>query len=68
MVDVHAKPLTVENLTNSLAQIELWVKAIRVALSSLDPSQTISLSKKEATLWEGPHAPLRTTRECPPPE
>jgi hypothetical protein len=62
------KPLTVENLTNSLAQIELWIKAIRVALSKLPADTTLSLSTKEASIWKGDYAPLRTTRECPPPE
>jgi hypothetical protein len=61
--------VTVENLTNSLAQIEIWVKAVRAALSSLDPKLEIRLSSPELRVWtEDEMSPIRTGRECPPPE
>ena len=62
------KPVTVEHLTNSLAQIELWVHACRLALAKLDKSMEIRLSPKELEVWKGPNSPLKTTRECPPPD
>jgi hypothetical protein len=62
----QVKSVTVEHLTNSLAQIELWITAVRQALSALDPKLEIAL--REGEYWEGEHAPIRTTRNCPPPE
>lgn len=60
--------VTVEHLTNSLGQIEVWVKAVRKALSSLDPKTEITLeSDKEAKKWAG-ESPLLTGKSCPPPD
>lgn len=60
--------VTVRHLVNSLAQIELWAKAVRKALASLDPNTVLHLTPDEEKQWEGAYAPLKTTRECPPPE
>lgn len=60
--------VTVEHLTNSLGQIEVWVKAVRKALSSLDPKTEITLeSGKEAEKWARESAIL-TGKSCPPPD
>ena len=61
--------LTVEHLTNSLAQIELWVKAVRTALATIHPKTEISVSDKELRVWtETAYSPIKTSRECPPPD
>ena len=66
---MERKVITVENLTNSLGQIEIWVKAVRKALSTLEPKQEIRLSETQLRLWtDTASSPLRTTRECPPPD
>ena len=44
-------PLRVEHLVNSLGQIELWCRAVRQALSSLDPKLELDLSRNTAKLW-----------------
>jgi hypothetical protein len=63
------KALTVENLINSLAQIELWIKAVRAALHTLPPDTTLNLTSAQIKAWTStPMSPLRTGRECPPPE
>jgi hypothetical protein len=62
------EPLRVEHLINSLGQIELWVRAVRSALSSLPKEMEVTLSTDAAKLWRGAEAPLRTRRECPPPD
>jgi hypothetical protein len=64
----YDEPLTVEHLINSLGQIEIWTKAVRRALSSLDPKTELRLSDPVAKLWRGDESPLRTRRECPPPD
>jgi hypothetical protein len=64
----YDEPLTVEHLINSLGQIEIWTKAVRRALSSLDPKTELRLSGSVAELWRGAESPLRTRRECPPPD
>ncbi len=64
----YDEPLTVAHLINSLGQIEIWTKAVRRALSSLDPKMELRLSDTVAELWRGAESPLRTRRECPPPD
>ena len=64
----YDEPLTVANLINSLGQIEIWTRAVRKALSSLDPKMELRLSDNAAELWRGAESPLRTRRECPPPD
>jgi len=64
----YDEPLTVAHLINSLGQIEIWTKAVRRALSSLDPKTELRLSDPVAELWRGAESPLRTRRECPPPD
>lgn len=60
--------VTVEHLTNSLGQIEVWVKAVRKVLSNLDPKTEITLeSGKEAEKWER-ESPILTGKSCPPPD
>jgi hypothetical protein len=66
---MESKKVTVENLTNSLAQIEQWVKAVRAALETMNPRTEIQLSDKLIRDWtETPMSPIKTARECPPPE
>ena len=61
--------VTVENLTNSLAQIELWVNAVRLALSGLNPEMELPMRRDQAKRWFGTSvAPLRVGKDCPPPE
>jgi hypothetical protein len=69
-MESSTKPtVTVENLTNSLAQIEIWIKAVRAALSTMNPKQEINLRNKELQAWtEGKFSPIKTGRECAPPE
>ena len=68
-MDQKPDVVTVENLTNSLAQIEIWVRAVRKALAGMDPKQQVSLSAKDIKEWtETPSSPIRTSRECPPPD
>ena len=64
----YEEPLTVQHLINSLGQIEIWTKAVRRALSSLDPKTELRLSSQAAELWRGSEAPLRVRRDCPPPD
>ena len=64
----YEEPLTVRHLINSLGQIEIWTKAVRRALSSLDPNMELTLSSNAAELWRGSEAPLRVRRDCPPPD
>jgi hypothetical protein len=59
--------VTVEHLTNSLGQIEYWIKAVRTALASLDPNMELSLANKDAKQWVG-ESPILTGKHCPPPE
>lgn len=66
---MERKVITVANLTNSLGQIEIWVKAVRKALSTLPPTQEIRMEEPQLKLWtDTASSPLRTTRECPPPD
>jgi hypothetical protein len=66
---MERKVITVANLTNSLGQIEIWVKAVRKALSTLPPTQEIRMEEAQLKLWTDTAAsPLRTSRECPPPD
>jgi hypothetical protein len=60
--------VTVEHLTNSLAQIELWVNAVRMALSGLDPKTVLPLAGREGRRWAGKISPIRIDKDCPPPE
>ena len=61
--------VTVENLTNSLAQIELWVNAVRLALSGLNPEMELPIRRDQAQRWAGTSvAPLRVGKDCPPPD
>ena len=59
--------VTIEHLTNSLYQIELWIKAVRQALSSLDPKMAVPVSGREAEQWKV-ESPILTGKSCPPPE
>lgn len=66
---MEPRKVTVENLTNSLAQIEIWVKAVRTALASLDPKLEIDLKSADLMGWtETRYSPIKTSRECPPPD
>ena len=68
-MEQKAVVVTVENLTNSLGEIQIWVRAVRKALAGLDPKQQVQLAPKDLKEWTAtPSSPLRTTRECPPPE
>jgi hypothetical protein len=60
--------VTVEHLTNSLGQIEIWIKAVRRVLSKLDPKMQITVSgEKEADQWSR-ESPIFTGKSCPPPD
>jgi hypothetical protein len=61
--------ITVENLLNSLGQIEIWIKAVRTALATLDKKQELRLPATMLAEWtKTAVSPLRTSRECPPPD
>ena len=60
--------ITIRHLTNSLAQIELWVNAVRVALSGLNPNVVLPLGAREGSRWSGRLSPIRIDKDCPPPE
>lgn len=64
----ETRALTVRHLTNSLSQICLWIDGIVVALKTLPPETELHLPAKAVKLWTGNQTPLRTTKECPPPE
>jgi hypothetical protein len=59
--------VTIEHLTNSLAQIEYWIKAVRLALGRLDPKAEIVLAAPESEKWAG-EAAILTGKNCPPPD
>ena len=59
--------VTVEHLTNSLAQIEYWIKAVRTALSKIDKNTEITLTSKDGEKWER-ESPILTGKSCPPPD
>jgi hypothetical protein len=59
--------VTVEHLTNSLGQIEYWIKAVRLALASLDPKMELALKDMEEAKWKA-ESPIFTGKNCPPPD
>ena len=54
----YDEPLTVEHLINSLGQIEIWTKAVRRALSSLDPKMELRLSDPVCQALAGSRIPV----------
>ena len=58
-----AGELTIEHVTNTLGQIETWLRAVRVALGGLAPG--MSLPPVDELLL--PASALRVKKECPPP-
>jgi hypothetical protein len=63
-----AEKVRVKHVLNSLAQIEIWIKAIRSALSGLDEETVLPISEKAAEKWEGAESPIFLSKSCPPPE
>ena len=58
----RALPLTVEHVTNSLQQIELWVGAVRAALAGLEPGMPLPGSERPPLFV----SPNRVKKDCPP--
>jgi hypothetical protein len=62
-------PVTVEHITNSLAQIENWIKAIRGALAGMEPETKLEMPKKTRRSWaKGSGGPILIAKNCPPPD
>jgi hypothetical protein len=58
-----ARGLRVEHVTNSLAQIEAWVGAVRAALNGLEPDMPLPGSGMRPLFV----APIFVKKDCPPP-
>jgi hypothetical protein len=55
--------VTVAHVTNSLAQIELWIGAVRAALTGLEPDMPLPGSGMQPLFA----SPNRVKKDCPPP-
>lgn len=60
--------IKVKHLTNSLAQVEAWVNAVRIALNGLDPNMEIQLDPRDCVKWQPVAGPIITHMSCPPPD
>jgi len=58
-----ARGLRVEHVTNSLAQIESWIGAVRAALNGLEPGMPLPGSEMRPLFA----APIFVRKDCPPP-
>lgn len=62
---VEQQGIRVEHVLNSLAQIELWIGAVRSALSGLPPDLQLRMTAKTKQWVE--NGAIRVEECCPPP-
>lgn len=60
------KPVRMKHIVNCLFQIEIWCKAIRHALATLDQDALVTLQTKEAIDDWANGIPPRRISPCPP--